>query len=591
MRGTFKTVSFLLTAATLLCCVQQTVAQHMYRGNATHNVSYESGIMGFFNTCQWKFDAGAPIRSTAVAEGNSVYFGSSKGVFYRLNKNTGKVIWTFKPGYAINSSAAIHNGHVFFSDNKQSLYSLDAATGRLNWKTDLGPAKSYDWAFDYTYSSPALFNGQILIGSKDGCVYNIDEGTGKLNWKFKTEGIVRCSPAVAGNTVYAGDTEGNFFAIDQVTGKQKWRFALEGHVLQNEKFGFDRRAVIAAPVVTANKVIIGARDGFLYCLDKNTGKQLWRVDHEVSWIISAVAVKGNTVVTGTSDGHFVQAIDLNTGKQLWKYHTTNVVWSSPAIDGDKVYIGSHEGAIYCLDLKTGSKLTSFQTGGNVFSSPVIDGKMLFVGSDDGFLYALKPGSRYMSPHSANKYVFWDESITPTANTARIKQYLADNGYAVLDREKLVARLAKADSAANSVVVFATNFFPEEITSGEKKSSLRRYLDAGGKIVVVGSNPLVLKYDQNVKSVVLRGFLYADSVIGIKYGPDDLRSYKGNQPAFCTKTGEEWGMKSFWAAPLSIDPKQVDAVLGRDENGLASAWVKKFNAAQGSGFVQIWAGEN
>jgi len=51
------------------------------------------------------------------------------------------------------------------------------------------------------------------------------------------------------------------------------------------------------------------------------------------------------------------------------------------------------------------------------------------------------------------------------------------------------------------------------------------------------------------------------------------------------------MKSFWTAPLSVDPKQVDAVLGRDENGLASAWVKKFNRAEGSGFVQIWAGEN
>ena len=65
----------------------------------------------------------------------------------------------------------------------------------------------------------------------------------------------------------------------------------------------------------------------------------------------------------------------------------------------------------------------------------------------------------------------------------------------------------------------------------------------------------------IKPVGIRNFLYADSVIGIKYGPDDLRSYKGNQPAFATKTGTEWGMKSFWATPLSIDPKQVDVVLG------------------------------
>jgi len=52
-----------------------------------------------------------------------------------------------------------------------------------------------------------------------------------------------------------------------------------------------------------------------------------------------------------------------------------------------------------------------------------------------------------------------------------------------------------------------------------------------------------------------------------------------------------GNKSFWAAPLSIDPKQPDVVLGMDENGLASAWVKKFNSATGSGFVQIWASDS
>jgi hypothetical protein len=36
---------------------------------------------------------------------------------------------------------------------------------------------------------------------------------------------------------------------------------------------------------------------------------------------------------------------------------------------------------------------------------------------------------------------------------------------------------------------------------------------------------------------------------------------------------------------------VDIVLGKDENGLASAWVKKYNPAPGSGFVQIWITDN
>ena len=46
-----------------------------------------------------------------------------------------------------------------------------------------------------------------------------------------------------------------------------------GDTLKNEKFGFDRRAIIASPVVAGNKVIVGGRDGFLYAVDKDTGKQ------------------------------------------------------------------------------------------------------------------------------------------------------------------------------------------------------------------------------------------------------------------------------------------------------------------------------
>ena len=299
------------------------------------------------------------------------------------------------------------------------------------------------------------------------------------------------------------------------------------------------------------------------------------------------------MITGTSDGHFVQAIDLNTGKQLWKYHTVNVVWSSPIIDGDKVYIGSHEGMLYCLDLKTGNKIGGFQTGGIIFSSPVISGTTLYFGSDDGFLYALRSGEANPSTAQAHKYVFWDSHIPSpnNGNDIRVKKYLVDNKYQVLNKEQLIARIAKKDSAANSVIVFATNFFPEETTKGESNSTLRNYLTAGGKIVVLGSNPLILKLDTHYKAVVIRNFLYADSLIGIKYGPNDLRSYKGNQPAFPTKTGNEWGLKHFWAAPLSLPPSQVDEVLGMDENGLASAWVKKFSKAKGSGFVQIWAGES
>ncbi len=565
-----------------------------FRGAPDHNYVTDSKTSTPFNQVAWKFDASAPIRSTVASSGDAIFFGSSRGIFYSLNKFTGRVNWSMDAGYAIHSSAALDKGNVFFSDNKQTLWSLNAKTGKMHWKISLGQSINYAWVFDYYYSSPAIVNGQIFIGSKDGCVFAFEEITGKVKWKFKTEGIVRSSPAVSGNVVYVGDTEGNLFALNAATGKQLWRFLIVGHSLNNVKFGYDRRAIIASPVVFGNNVIVGGRDGFLYAVDKNTGKQVWRMDHQISWVISSVAIKDGIVVVGTSDGHFVQAIDLNTGKQIWKTGTSFIVWSSPCIDGNRVYIGSGRGLLYCLDLKTGRRLDSFQAGEAIFSSPVISGKMLYIGTDDGFMYALKPnGYSYPTTLTAKRYVYWNDgpSYSQYGYDVRIKDYLVENGYTLLDKTKLTGLFAKKQNAENSVVVFATDVFPAEVGEGGAKSLVRDYLNRGGKVVVAWMNPTLLQVDPKDKSVGLRNYTYTDSVLSIKYGPDDVRSYRGNQPAFATAEGIKWGLSGSWAAPLSVPPNQVDVVLGRDENGLASAWVKKFSKAPGSGFVQVWVKQN
>jgi hypothetical protein len=239
-------------------------------------------------------------------------------------------------------------------------------------------------------------------------------------------------------------------------------------------------------------------------------------------------------------------------------------------------------------------IDNFLTGGLTLSSPVISQSMLYIGTDNGYLYALRPdGLNRTFPRAAKKYVFWESgrSYYRYGTDIRIRRYLSENGYLLLDRTSLINLFRNKDSAINSVVVFANNLFPPEIAEGGAQSLLRSYLNNGGKVVVTGNNPLLYKVDSKDGSVSSRSYFYADSVLSIKYGPDDLRSQKGDQPAFATQSGNTWGLRGFWAASLSLPENQVDIVLGKDENGLASAWVKKFSPAPGSGFVQIWINEN
>ena len=77
----------------------------------------------------------------------------------------------------------------------------------------------------------------------------------------------------------------------------------------------------------------------------------------------------------------------------------------------------------------------------------------------------------------------------------------------------------------------------------------------------------------------------DTVLGYSYGPPDTRSFGGLFPGFPIEKGKFYGLTSYWISNLGIDKKQVDIVLGENENGLASSFIKKYN--NGGALVQIW----
>jgi hypothetical protein len=280
---------------------------------------------------------------------------------------------------------------------------------------------------------------------------------------------------------------------------------------------------------------------------------------------------------------------LNTGNEIWKFKTVSIVWSSPIIFNNAVYIGSQEGILYCLDLHTGKKITSFQASGKIFSSPVINDTLLYFGTDKGLLYALKPTNNLFSSNDFKKYVFWQSNADPYfhyGNSERIKVYLNAHGYETTDTSSLKNILSKTDSAAHSVIVFANNFFQKSITSGNQHSLLRNYLNAGGRIVVLGINPSIYEFD-SAGNLINYKFSLADSLLNIHYGPNDLRSMGGIQPAFATEEGKHWGVENSFTAFLPINEKQIDVALGKDENGKIVSWVKRYNANNNSGFIQIW----
>jgi len=344
-----KLVIQLITVCILLVnCSNESKKTLSFRYDESQNGYYTGQDINDLEQ-KWSYKTGSTIRSTPLINNNTVYVGSGDSNFYAFQVVTGKMEWKFKAAAAINSSPALHNGVLFFQDKSNTLYAIDEKSGKENWQLKMGTSLPYEWGFDYYLSSPSIADNNLFIGSGDGNLYSVNPANGTVNWKFNGGSLIRSTPTYAKGLIYFGNINGKLYCIDATKGTKTWQFNTIGDTLNNEKEGFDRKAIIATPVIKDGIVITGSRDGYLYALDADNGLEKWKYNYDVSWVISSVAIKDSIVISGTSDGKVVNALNLYTGQEIWKA-ATSLVWASPVIIGNTVLTAQYDGNIFIHDL-------------------------------------------------------------------------------------------------------------------------------------------------------------------------------------------------------------------------------------------------
>ena len=309
--------------------------------------------------------------------------------------------WRFAATRAITSSPADRPRHgVRRRSGQPVLCGGCAAAGKLRWKVATGADAPLAWGFEsgdlYT-SSPAWSDGLVVFGSGDGQVYAVDDGSGAVRWRFGTGGRVRSSPAIANGRVYVGSMDGTLYALRLEDGRELWRFDTEGHGLRSGDFGFDRRTIQSSPAVADGRVFVGSRDGFLYAVDAASGRLLWRVDHQMSWVNTSPAVAGDLVFAGSSDERFLQAVDVwhREGTLEGDHRATGVVFTR-----DRRGSGLRRGRVG-YHLRSGPRhrcrsAGDTRPGEGSSPHPSWPTGCLVIGNDDGSVYA-DPGCAGPAP--------------------------------------------------------------------------------------------------------------------------------------------------------------------------------------------------
>jgi outer membrane protein assembly factor BamB len=187
-----------------------------------------------------------------------------------------------------------------------------------------------------------------------------------------------------------------FIAMNKRTGDIVW-VANPGGRPYDTAYG----APLIATIGGQRLLICGIGDGGVYAMKPQTGEKVWGIVIAKRGINTGVAVMGNTVVISHGDENLdsnemgmVAAIDGSQKGDIktfkWKAEGFLGGFSSPIVDGDRVYQIENGSKMIAFDVVTGKELWKQQLGTVQKAPPVLADGKLYVGTESGKFFILKP---------------------------------------------------------------------------------------------------------------------------------------------------------------------------------------------------------
>jgi outer membrane protein assembly factor BamB len=246
---------------------------------------------------------------------------------------------------------------------------------RVAWSVDTGAAV---WA-----GIERAGDGTLFVGNEQGDLHAID-ATGKLLWKFATEKPIRGQPKVFGAHVFVPSDSGFLYKLDRRSGKEVWRGKIDGgsepRIPANElKTRWDRYG--SSIVADGKRLYYASRDKNLYALDANSGREAWRAAAG-DLMTATPALYEDTVIFAAFDGK-VQAVSARDGKARWTYDAKLAVAGDVVVSEGRVLVGSRSYDLIALDAATGRELWKrYYWFSWIESPPVVRDGVIYTGSSD-----------------------------------------------------------------------------------------------------------------------------------------------------------------------------------------------------------------
>jgi outer membrane protein assembly factor BamB len=382
----FALVSFILSLALLpASALADDWAE--WRGPARNGVSLEKNLPVRWSPAgenlAWKVPFGG--RSAPIVLNERVYLQNTAGKGETLqervmcfNADTGKLLW----------------------EHRFNVYLSDVPPHRVGWASPVG-----DRATGNVYAFGV--GGTLVALSRDGKVL-WERSLGEEFGLLTTHGGRTVSPVIDGDLVITsgvtsmwgehGRGAHRFMAFDKRTGEMIWVSAPGGR-----PYDTTYASPIIADINGTRLLIQGASDGVVHALKPQTGEPVWKYEISKRGLNTGAVVYRNLAVVTHSEENLesnemgmIAALDATAKGELKKEQIkwSTIGWqggySSPVIDGERLYQIDNSANIAAFDLNSGKQLWLQNLGTIQKASPVFADGKLYVGTENGKFFILRP---------------------------------------------------------------------------------------------------------------------------------------------------------------------------------------------------------
>jgi outer membrane protein assembly factor BamB len=175
--------------------------------------------------------------------------------------------------------------------------------------------------------------------------------------------------------------------------------------------------------VREGRLYITTREGWLYCLNQETGKEVWSHQIQSSWgsppylgesgiyavsqnnllrklnytgeemwdIAVGGSAKGGILedsgVVYFSSGSMLEARGADDKDLVWSFETGGNIRSTPRIFQDHIFFGNESGILFVID-RNGKEAARFESGGEIQDAVAVEGRRVYFGSADKYIYSV-----------------------------------------------------------------------------------------------------------------------------------------------------------------------------------------------------------